>query len=278
MQVGLIGCGNMARALARGWGRPLVCADPVAERAQALAARGRRRGARHQRRGRRARRPRRALPQARAARRMWPRSRACRQGRRLDPRGHAARGAAAPPIPSARSTASSRRCPWRSARARSCRPPIRPRAGAGEGRSATRRGRERAVRRARHARRARRRAAGRRHGPDVVRARLRRAGRRGADRRGREPRASPPRRARSSSCRRSQARPSCCARATTTRWPSAARSPRPAASPRAALDALERGGLRAAFSDALDAVLGRLRRDRSSSPARAPRSPTTCRR
>jgi pyrroline-5-carboxylate reductase len=38
MQVGLIGCGNMARALARGWGRPLVCADPVAERAHALAA------------------------------------------------------------------------------------------------------------------------------------------------------------------------------------------------------------------------------------------------
>src|ERR1700730_997970 len=38
MQVGLIGCGNMARALARGWGRPLVCADPVGERARALAA------------------------------------------------------------------------------------------------------------------------------------------------------------------------------------------------------------------------------------------------
>jgi pyrroline-5-carboxylate reductase len=38
MQVGLIGCGNMARALARGWGRPLVCADPVADRAEALAA------------------------------------------------------------------------------------------------------------------------------------------------------------------------------------------------------------------------------------------------
>ena len=38
MQVGLIGCGNMARALARGWGRPLLCADPVAARAQALAA------------------------------------------------------------------------------------------------------------------------------------------------------------------------------------------------------------------------------------------------
>jgi pyrroline-5-carboxylate reductase len=38
MQIGLIGCGNMARALARGWGRPLLCADPIAERAQDLAA------------------------------------------------------------------------------------------------------------------------------------------------------------------------------------------------------------------------------------------------
>jgi pyrroline-5-carboxylate reductase len=37
MQVGLIGCGNMARALARGWGRPLLCADPIADRARALA-------------------------------------------------------------------------------------------------------------------------------------------------------------------------------------------------------------------------------------------------
>jgi pyrroline-5-carboxylate reductase len=38
MNIGLIGCGNMARALARGWGRPLLCADPVAERARSLAA------------------------------------------------------------------------------------------------------------------------------------------------------------------------------------------------------------------------------------------------
>ena len=38
MQIGLIGCGNMARALARGWGRPVLCADPVAERARSLAA------------------------------------------------------------------------------------------------------------------------------------------------------------------------------------------------------------------------------------------------
>jgi pyrroline-5-carboxylate reductase len=37
MKIGLIGCGNMARALARGWGEPLLCADPVAERARSLA-------------------------------------------------------------------------------------------------------------------------------------------------------------------------------------------------------------------------------------------------
>jgi pyrroline-5-carboxylate reductase len=37
MQVGLIGAGNMARALARGWGRPVLCFDPVAARAAALA-------------------------------------------------------------------------------------------------------------------------------------------------------------------------------------------------------------------------------------------------
>src|SRR4029077_6000807 len=38
MNVGLIGSGNMARALARGWGRPVLCSDPLAERAEALAA------------------------------------------------------------------------------------------------------------------------------------------------------------------------------------------------------------------------------------------------
>ena len=37
MQIGLIGSGNMARAMARGWRRPVLCADPLAERAQALA-------------------------------------------------------------------------------------------------------------------------------------------------------------------------------------------------------------------------------------------------
>jgi pyrroline-5-carboxylate reductase len=38
MLVGLIGAGNMARGLARGWGRPLLCADVLADRAAALAA------------------------------------------------------------------------------------------------------------------------------------------------------------------------------------------------------------------------------------------------
>ncbi len=38
MKVGLIGAGSMARALARGWDMPVLCSDPIAERAQALAA------------------------------------------------------------------------------------------------------------------------------------------------------------------------------------------------------------------------------------------------
>ncbi len=37
MQIGLIGSGNMARALARGWGRPVLCSDALPERAEALA-------------------------------------------------------------------------------------------------------------------------------------------------------------------------------------------------------------------------------------------------
>lgn len=38
MQIGLIGAGNMARALARGWAQPVLCSDPIAERARALVA------------------------------------------------------------------------------------------------------------------------------------------------------------------------------------------------------------------------------------------------
>jgi pyrroline-5-carboxylate reductase len=37
MQVGFIGSGNMARALARGWGDPVLCTDSGSGRAQALA-------------------------------------------------------------------------------------------------------------------------------------------------------------------------------------------------------------------------------------------------
>ncbi len=37
MQIGLIGCGNMARALARGWQLPVLCTDPYTDRARALA-------------------------------------------------------------------------------------------------------------------------------------------------------------------------------------------------------------------------------------------------
>lgn len=36
MDVGLIGAGNMARALARGWGEPVLCSDSGSGRAQAL--------------------------------------------------------------------------------------------------------------------------------------------------------------------------------------------------------------------------------------------------
>jgi len=37
MRVGLIGAGNIARALARGWGEPVLCSDTGSGRAQALA-------------------------------------------------------------------------------------------------------------------------------------------------------------------------------------------------------------------------------------------------
>src|SRR6201986_2667850 len=37
MKVGLIGAGNMARAMARGWGDPVLCSDSGSGRAAALA-------------------------------------------------------------------------------------------------------------------------------------------------------------------------------------------------------------------------------------------------
>src|SRR5919109_4642462 len=38
MKVGFIGAGNMARALARGWGDPVLCTDSGSGRARALAS------------------------------------------------------------------------------------------------------------------------------------------------------------------------------------------------------------------------------------------------
>jgi pyrroline-5-carboxylate reductase len=38
MQIGLIGCGNMARAMARGWDRPVLCFDPLRQRAEGLVS------------------------------------------------------------------------------------------------------------------------------------------------------------------------------------------------------------------------------------------------
>jgi pyrroline-5-carboxylate reductase len=37
VQIGLVGAGNMARGLALGWGRPVLCTDVLADRAAALA-------------------------------------------------------------------------------------------------------------------------------------------------------------------------------------------------------------------------------------------------
>ncbi len=95
-EVGLIGCGNMARALARGWGQPVLCADPVAERARSLVAEVGGEASGEQRRGGGAGRSARALPQARPAgarspreigaggpsRRPWRRSSPSRRWRR----------------------------------------------------------------------------------------------------------------------------------------------------------------------------------------------------
>ncbi len=38
MRIGFIGCGNMATALARGWGDPIICSDVDVARARSLAA------------------------------------------------------------------------------------------------------------------------------------------------------------------------------------------------------------------------------------------------
>ena len=181
MQIGLIGCGNMARALARGWGRPVLAPTRCPSAPQALAAEVGGEALAEQRRGRR------SAPTSSCSATSPPsstrsrRGRAAREGGRLDPRRHAAGGAEGrlPRQPVYRFMPSL---------------PVEVRQGAvvqADGPAPGRRSRRagpRPVRRARHARRARRRARRRRHGPDVLRARLRRARRRGADRRRRAPR------------------------------------------------------------------------------------------
>ena len=68
MQVGLIGAGNMARALARGWGDPVLCSDAGSGRAKALVDELGGEALRLEPRAvARARRSRRALPQAGAS-------------------------------------------------------------------------------------------------------------------------------------------------------------------------------------------------------------------
>ena len=185
MQVGLIGCGNMARALARGWGRPVLCADPVAGRAQELAAEvGGEALASN------------ALVAERAELVVL-----CHKPAQLH---DVARELA----PSARAVASILAAmPLEALRAAYPeRPvyrfipslPVEVRQGAvvqaadptaavagGDRAGCARRGGERAVRRTRHAGRPARRAARRGHGADVVRPGLRGAGRRGPGRRGR---------------------------------------------------------------------------------------------
>ena len=236
----------MARALARGWNRPVLVADPVGERAQALVAEvGGEALASNAEVAQRAdlvvlcHKP---AQLADVASEVAPHAKAVASILAATPLADSARRLPGQACLSLHPLASRRGSPGR-------RRPGRSRAG-----GCARRAGERAVRRARHARHAPRRARRRRDGPDVVRSRLRRARRRGADRRGRASRHS--RRAERGA-----------GRADARRYRGAARRRgndtlavrREVASPGGVtargLAALERGGLRAAFSDALDAVL-----------------------
>ena len=106
----------MARALARGWGDPVLCTDSGSGRAQRARRRARRRGARLQPRARRARRPRDPRPQAGAAR---------------------GRGRARSPTPAESSSRSSARTPLADVRAAYPDAPVVPRRAqhAGRGRA-----------------------------------------------------------------------------------------------------------------------------------------------
>ena len=247
MKIGLIGSGNMARAMARGWERPLLCTDPIAERARALADEVGGEALATNAEVARARGSPDPLPQARPAGVRRRRTCSAREGGRLDPRRDAARG------PEGRVPRQAR-LPLHPFAARRGAPGRR-RAGRGTGAGRRhRQGGGRAVRRARHARRARRPAGGRRDGADVLRARLRRPGRRGADRCRRQ--AGDPgragRRARRPDARR-HGRAAAPARKRHDGDPPRGLIPRRA--DRARSGRARAGGIRAAFSDALDAVL-----------------------
>ena len=243
----------MARALARGWGRPVLCSDALPDRADALATEtGGEALASNAELAERAdlvvlcHKPGQLEAVAAEVAPAGP-------GGGLDPGGHAAghrEGGLPGPTGLPRAAQHARR-------GAAGRDRAGPRRRAGRRR---RPGRPRPLRRARDARRPRRRARRPGDGAHELRAGLRRARRRGPGRRracgAACPRPAPP----SSSSRRWPAPPSCCAAGTSTRWRCAARSPRPGAPTARGLAALERGGVRAAFSDALDAVLAPTRR------------------
>ena len=86
MRLGLIGAGNMASALARGIGEPVLVYDVDAGEGQRARGGARRRGRGLECRAGRARRRARALPQAEAARRGGRGGGRPRTGGRLDPR------------------------------------------------------------------------------------------------------------------------------------------------------------------------------------------------
>ena len=251
MQSALVGHrGNMARALALGWGEPVLCTDSGSGRAQRARRARRRRGGRLQPRAGRARRPRRARPQARAARRGGRGDRRRRQGRRLDPRPHDAGRACARPTRTRRSSAIEPNTPVEVRRGVLAF--AVPDAPVDDDLHAAR---ARAVRAARH-RRGRARAADARRRRD----RRRRARVLGAARRGAGRRRGPPRACRRSSPRRSwprrwPARPSCCARASYDTLALRRAVASPGGTTARGLAALERGGVRAALAQAMDDVV-----------------------
>ena len=253
MQVGLIGAGTWrARSRAAG-ASPCSCTDALPEP---------RRGA-----GRRARAARRWPPTPRSpsaptlvvlchkpapARARWPprsapRARAVVSILAATPLADRQGGLPRPRRP----TACCRARPSRCARARRAGP--RRRAGRRRSTAAVRD----ALRRARDARRPRRRARRPGDGAHELRARLRRARRRGPGRRRRARRAA--RRRRAELVVQTLAGTAELLRAgTTTRWRCAAQVTSPGGATARGLAALERGGVRAAFSDALDAALADL--------------------